>query len=274
MSTSVKLQTDKEKPLQGRRILLTRAAEQAAGFSAQLRIHGAVVVECPTIRLVPVLNWEEIDAAINSLSSFDWLILTSINAVRIFFGRIRELGLEITALNGCKVCAVGSKTAEEIDGFGILPDLVPEQFTGEGVVAAFEKLDLKGSKILFPKAEGARELIPIRLSNMGAVLHDPVLYRNIMPDSLPDEARDALEGHKLDAAIFSSPSTVRNLAVLVGGSEKLAFLFSDVAVASIGPVTSRACEELGLVVSVEPERATLEDLLASLERFYSLPARE
>ena len=109
MSTSVKLPTN---PLQGRRILVTRAAEQAAEFTEQLRQGGAVVVECPTIQLVPPEAWTNVDAAINDLSSFDWLILTSTNGVRFFFTRLQELGVAPTALQNAKVCAVGPKTAE------------------------------------------------------------------------------------------------------------------------------------------------------------------
>ncbi len=268
MFTSVKSRTDKEMPLYGRRILVTRAAEQAAGVIQQLLESGAIPVECPTIRLVPPEHWDEVDAAIYALSDFDWLILTSINGVRFFFNRISELGFEIAALNGCRVCAVGSKTAEELNRFGVIPDIVPEQYTGEGIVAAFENIDLKESKVLFPKADGARDLIPEKLSGMGAILNDPVLYRNIMPDSLPDEAHKALENHQLDAAIFSSPSTVRNLAVLAGGAERLAGLLAGLVVASIGPVTTKACQELGISVTVEPEKATLEDLVEALERVF------
>ena len=265
MSTSVKSLTS---PLQGRRILVTRAAEQMAEFAAQLRQRGAVVVKCPTIHLVPPQQWHEVDAAISTIPSFDWLILTSTNGVRFFFARLQELGHGIHDLQSCKICAVGPKTAEALLALGITPDLVPAQFTGEGVVAAFEKIDLKGRKVLFPKADGARDLIPEKLAGMGAILHDPVLYRNLMPDSLPDEARKALENHQLDAVIFSSPSTVRNLAILAGGAERFAGLLAGLVVASIGPVTTKACQKLGITVAVEPEKATLEDLVEALERVF------
>lgn len=263
MSTSGKLPTN---PLQGCRILVTRAAEQAAGFSRQLQQRGAVVVECPTIQLVPPEAWSAVDAAIQALSGFDWLILTSANGVRFFFGRLQELGLAPAVLQSCKVCAVGPKTAEALTQLGITPDLIPEQFTGEGVVAAFHGHDLQGRRVLFPKADGARDLIPQQLRSRGAVVIDPVLYRNIIPQGLPDSARLALEQHQLDAVVFSSPSTVRNLAQLTGGITRLQTLLADLTVVSIGPVTTRACQELGLSVAVEPEQSTLDALIRALEQ--------
>ena len=268
MCTSGKLPTN---PLQGRRILVTRAAEQAAEFTEQLRQRGVVVVECPTIQLVPPQQWDAVDAAIHQLSSFDWLILTSTNGVRFFFTRLQELGHDINDLQRCNVCAVGPKTAEALQELGITPDLVPEQFTGEGVVAAFKDVDLQGRRILFPKADGARDLIPQQLRSMGAEVIDPVVYRNVIPQALPESARQALEQHQLDAVVFSSPSTVRNLTALMGGITRLEEMVRGVAIASIGPVTTKACLELGLMVAVEPEQATLDCLISKLEQHFARP---
>ena len=268
MCTSVKLPTN---PLQGRRILVTRAAEQAAEFTEQLRQRGAVVVECPTIQLVPPLHWHEVDAAINTLPDFDWLILTSVNGVRFFFTRLLELGHDIHDLQHCNVCAVGPKTAEALLQLGITPALVPEQFTGEGIVTAFQGIDLQAKRMLFPKADGARDLIPQQLRSMGAEVIDPVVYRNIIPPALSDTAKTALEQQQLDAVIFSSPSTARNLASLAGGVERLQHLLKPTVVASIGPVTTRACQELGLTVVVEPEQATLDSLINELELHFTKP---
>jgi uroporphyrinogen-III synthase len=259
--------------LEGRRILVTRAAEQAGEFVDLLHQRGARVIECPTIELVPPERWDEIDAAAAALGSFDWLILTSVNGVRFFFGRLQALGLTVPRIpQGCKVCVVGPKTAEALVAFGIRPDLIPQQFTGEGVVAAFEGIDLHGKTLLFPKADGARDLIPLELARRGAVVTAPVVYRNVIPVTLPDAAQAALEKRQLDAVVFSSPSTVRNFATLLGGEERLKELMKGIAVASIGPVTSQACRELGLAVAVEPEQATLDALVDELELFLLLQA--
>jgi uroporphyrinogen-III synthase len=268
MSTNGKFPTNILSPLRGRRVLVTRAADQAGDFSVLLRQRGAEAVECSVIELVPPLQWDDVDAAIHSLSSFDWLILTSVNGVRFFFERLRELGSDPGAVQGCKVCAVGPKTAEALGRRGITPDLVPDQFTGEGVVAAFQGIDLQGRRLLFPKADGARDLIPQQLRARGAQVVDPVVYRNVMPQALPDDAHQALKQHQVDAVVFSSPSTVRNFAALAGGAEQLLGMLDNVVVASIGPVTSKACREWGLHVTVEPEHATLDDLVVELERYF------
>lgn len=251
--------------LAGKRVLVTRAAEQAGPFISQLQERGARVVECPTIQLAPPEQWGPVDTALQQLATFDWLVLTSANGVRFFFERLAALGLSAAALNGCKVCVVGPKTAEALMRRGVTAHLVPEQFTGEGVVAAFAGIDLRGTRVLFPKAGGARDVIPRLLADQGAEVLDPVLYRTLLPEQLPEAARNALERHELDLAIFSAPSTVQNLALLVGGADRLVQLLQGVAVASIGPITSRACRELGLTVAVEPHQATLPDLLAALE---------
>jgi len=110
------------RPLSGRRIIVTRATDQAGEFSDMLTSRGATVLECPTIKLVEPASWDELDAAIGKLNEFNWLVLTSVNAVRFFFQRLNSLGLDARALGPCKVCAVGPKTAEAIAEYGIRPD--------------------------------------------------------------------------------------------------------------------------------------------------------
>ena len=256
-------------PLAGKRVLVTRAADQASEFSRMLAERGAAVMECPTILLVPPDSWGELDAAINRLEDFDWLVLTSVNGVRFFFDRLRELGRDSSSLGHCKVCVVGPKTAELVQAHGIAVDLLPEEFTGEGVLAALHASGVAGKRVLFPRADGAREVIASGLTGLGAVVVAPVVYCNRMPQQLDQAVRRALEQRELDVITFSAPSTVRNLATLLGGAARLGKLLDGVVVASIGPITSRACRELGLSVTVEPQRATLADLTDSLESYFS-----
>lgn len=270
MSISAKSPTKSSSlPLQGRWILVTRAADQAEEFCAPLRQRGAVAIECPTIQLVAPLSWDALDAVLDDPSAFEWLILTSVNGVKFFFERLAQRGSGPEVLQGTKICAVGPKTAEALSERGVTVDLLPQQFTGEGIVAAFQGIPLQGKRILFPKAEAARDLIPQQLRGLGAMLFDPVVYRTTMPLALPVEAYQALERHQLDAVIFSSPLTARNLAALVGGADRLQELLSNVAIASIGPVTSQACRELGLTIDVEPPEATLAALLQALEAHFT-----
>jgi len=256
------------RPLFGREILVTRAADQAGEFSCMLTERGATAIECPTIKLVEPDEWEPLDAAIRALSGYDWLVLTSGNAVRNFFQRMENLGLDARALASCKVCTVGPKTAEAVAAFGIRPDLIPSDYKAEGVVAELAKHDVSGKRILFPRADRAREIIPRELQRRGALVDSPVAYRNILPDRLPPEALFALEKRSVDCITFTSSSTVQNLAEMLG-SDLLLDMLKGVTVASIGPITSRTCHDLGLKVDIEPPRSTLAELLAAIEQHFS-----
>lgn len=263
-----KLRWYDSRPLCGKKIIVTRAAEQAGEFSVKLANSGATVLECPTIRLVEPESWQLLDVGIRELPSYDWLILTSVNAVRFFFNRLEALGLDTRALGGCKVCAVGPKTADAFKTFGVRPDLIPSDYKAEGIVDEFSRLDLKNAKILFPKADKARDLIPHELRRMGAHVDGPIAYRNILPDRLPPEALFALEKRSVDCITFTSSSTVQNLAAMLG-EELLLNMLKGVTVASIGPITSKTCRDLGLKVDVEPAVYTLDALTAALEVHFS-----
>ncbi len=262
-----KLQWFETRPLCGKKIIVTRAAEQAGEFSARLAVRGATVLECPTIRLVEPESWQLLDLAIRELSGYDWLVLTSANAVRYFFQRLDDLGLDARALAFCRICAVGPKTADEIRSFGIKPDLVPTDYKAEGVVDEFSRLDMHGSRVLFPRADKARDIIPRELKRMGAHVDSPVAYRNVFPERLPPETLFALEKRSVDCITFTSSSTVQNLAAMLG-EERMLDMLKGVTVASIGPITSKSCRDLGLKVDIEPASHTLDDLTAALEAHF------
>ncbi len=262
-----KLQWFDRRPLCGKKIVVTRAAEQAGEFSAKLAARGATVLECPTIRLVGPESWQLLDLAIRELSGYDWVVLTSGNAVRYFFQRLDTLGLDTRALAGCRVCAVGPRTAEEIRSFGIKPDLVPTDYKAEGVVEEFSRLDMQGSRVLFPRADKARDVIQRELKRMGAHVDSPVAYRNLFPERLPPETLFALEKRSVDCITFTSSSTVQNLAAMLG-EEMMLDMLKGVVVASIGPITSKSCRDLGLKVDIEPESYTLDALVDALEAHF------
>jgi uroporphyrinogen III methyltransferase/synthase len=257
------------RPLFGKKLMVTRAADQAGEFATLLTDRGATVLECPTIRLVEPEQWGPLDTALQNLSAYDWLVMTSGNAVRAFFQRLDTLGLDARALGSCRVCALGPKTAEAIQGFGIRSDMLAADYKAEGVVAEFAKLDINGKRILYPRADRAREAIPRELGSMGALVDSPVAYRTILPDRLPPEALFALEKRSVDCITFTSSSTVQNLANMLGNDRMLDML-KGVAVASIGPVTSKTCRDLGLKVDIEPREYTLAALTDAVEAFLTI----
>jgi uroporphyrinogen III methyltransferase / synthase len=259
-----KLRWFDNRPLFGRKILVTRAADQAGEFSAMLAELGAMAIECPTIRLVEPDDWSFLDATIRGIAGYNWLVLTSGNAVRNFFKRLETFGLDARALATCRVCAVGPKTAEAIQAFGIRADLVPSDYKAEGVVAELGKQNISGKRILFPRADRARDVISRELAGMGALVDSPVAYRNILPERLPPEAIFALEKRSVDCITFTSSSTVQNLAEMLG-RDLLVDMLKGVKVASIGPITTRTCREAGLKVDIEPSHSTLAELVAAIE---------
>ena len=266
-----KLRWFDSRPLFGKGVLVTRAADQAGEFSRLLSSKGAAVFECPTIQLVQPESWIEIDAEIDRLSSFDWAIFTSANAVNFFFDRMAARGLDCRAFGSCRICAVGPKTAALLAARGIKADMIPADYKAEGVVEEYKKIDLRGKRILCPRADKARELIPVALADMGAGVAAPVAYRNIVPDTLPHNVLQALEEQRIHCVTFTSSSTVENLAVMLG-ENRLLRLLQGVTVAAIGPITAKTCRELGLQVHIEPEKYTLENMTEEIvQHFNTIP---
>jgi uroporphyrinogen III methyltransferase / synthase len=254
------------RPLFGRGVLVTRTADQAGAFAGRLSGYGARVFECPTIAVIPPESYGELDAAIRSLDRFDWVIFTSANGVKYFFERLQDLGLDSRALGSCRVAAVGPRTAELLACRGIRPDLIPSGYHAEGIVDAFERLGPKGMRALYPRGDRAREVIGSGLGKLGMEVSAPIAYRTVMPDTIPQEALEALAERRIHCVAFTSSSTVGNLAALVGENHLLRLL-DGVAVASIGPVTSIACRELGLRVDIQPAESTIEALTDEIVNF-------
>jgi uroporphyrinogen III methyltransferase/synthase len=254
--------------LSGRGVLVTRAADQSGEFSNMLNCLGARVYECPTIQLVPPDDFAELDHAIDSLAVFDWLIFSSVNAVKYFFNRLAALGLDTRAIGHCRVCAVGPRTASALLPFGIRADLVPEEYKAEGVIAAFRAIDVDGKRFLFPRGDRARDVIPSGLAGLGGEVVAPVAYRNVIPDYLPDPVLQALEDRKIDCITFTSSSTVENLGVMLGENRFL-HLLEGVAVAAIGPITARTCRDLGLEVHIEPQEYTIVALAEKIVKYFA-----
>ncbi len=255
------------RPLFGKRVLVTRTAEQSGSFSAMLEALGAEAVPCPVIEIVPPESWVELDREIARLDETDYLILTSTNAVEIFFARLQAAGKDVRALHRSKVVAVGPKTAAAIAARGIHADLMPADYRAEGVVALLKEAGVTGKRILYPKAALARDLIPKELEAAGARVSAPLAYRTLAPKQLSDEVRQRLKNREIDAVTFTSSSTVTNLLDLLGA--EATDLLAGLTIVSIGPLTTATAHKWGLTVTVEPKDATLEAMLAAMVDYYS-----
>jgi len=265
-----KLEWFERRPLFGRRIVVTRAREQASGFLERLSLLGADCVQFPTIRVVPPESWEPLDSAVRQLSRYDWALFTSVNGVKYFLERLEFLGKDVRAMGGLKIGAIGPRTAEAWTRMGIRPDLVPDEYRAEAVVEALARVGVKGGKILIPRALKAREILPEALREMGAEVDVVPAYRTIRPDDDLERVKEMFRQKELDAVTFTSSSTVSNFMEMFKGSEEaLKEWMSSVAVACIGPVTAKTARGFGLKVDVTPDEYTIDSLTDALVSYFA-----
>ncbi len=254
-------------PLFGKRFLITRPRAQAASFVQLLQQQGAETICLPTIDIVPPQDPAPFDAALQQLSSFQSLVLTSANAVGQFFARLAANKLDLRSLAGVQIVAVGPKTAQAIEAHGLRPDLVPQDYRAEGVVEELLAQGVAGKRILYPRAEIARTLICDELTRAGAEVVAPVAYRTVAPEGKAEMIRHLLGAGEIDAICFSSSSTFDNLLTMLG--PELKELQGRAAFFSIGPQTSATIRKHGFEVALEPENSTLDDLVAAMVEYYN-----
>ncbi len=258
-------------PLFGKRIVVTRAREQASDFVARLTELGAECIEFPTIGIVPPEGWEHLDRAIQSLERYQWLVFTSVNGVKFFFDRLEALGKDARDLGSVKIGAIGPKTAEEIRKKGIRPDLVPDEYRAEAVVEAFRSRNVGGGcRMLLPRGAEAREVLPRELEKMGVEVEVVEAYRTIKPLGEKNHVKELLEKGGIDMVTFTSSSTVNNFVeILEEDKDQVAGWLNKTAVACIGPITARTAAEKGFTVSIVPAEYTIEALTEAILGYFS-----
>jgi uroporphyrinogen III methyltransferase/synthase len=244
-------------PLFGRRIVITRAREQASALADLLHGLGAEVIELPTIRIEPAIDYAALDAAIANLRTYDWLIFTSANGVRYFLERLDVSSSDLRAITG-RICAIGPATRDALECFHIKVDVVAEQYVAEGLLAALAPYDLQGARVLIPRAAVARDVLPGELARRGAQVDVVEAYRTVAPPELPQRAHEAIARHP-DWITFTSSSTVQNLIDAVGAEA-----LSGIRVASIGPITSETLRKSGVSIDAEAASYTISGLVASI----------
>jgi uroporphyrinogen III methyltransferase/synthase len=262
-----------KRPLFGKRIVLTRAQEQAREFSQLLAAYGAEPVEAPTIQIVPPASWQAIDHAIGRIADYSWLIFTSVNGVKPFMERLRLVRRDSRALAHLRVGAIGPRTADELGKHGLIPDLVPSEYQAEGMLAALGAHDLRGTRVLIPRAEVAREILPEQLRGMGATVDVIPVYRTIAPTADLSRLAGEIESGHIDVVTFTSSSTVRNFVEMVGGTDEARRLGAKTTIGCIGPITAQTAEECGLPVTIMPAENTVSALAQAIVRHFSGRAR-
>jgi len=251
------------RPLFGRRVLVTRAADQAAGIVRALRAAGADPVEMPMIETVAAADQSAVDAALRSLGDYDGLLLSSVNAVRFLSARARELGISLSA-NAPAVACVGPQTADAAREQGLVVAVTPaSRFDAAGLVEAVESVwGGRGRRYLLPQAESARPTLHAGLCAAGATVDAVTVYRTVAPIDHSPALRQRLVRGELDALTFTSPSTVTNFVALLDDESLRAARACRTA--AIGPVTADALRAVGFGPLVVPKQPTMEDLVAAL----------
>jgi uroporphyrinogen III methyltransferase/synthase len=253
------------RPLFGKRILMTRTAAQAGSFSRLIEATGAEAVSCPVIEIVPPPSYADLDAAISRLPQTDYLILTSANAVDAFFNRLNLCGKDVRDLYGVTVAVVGPKTAEALNLHGLQADLIATDFRAEGVIAQLQQQGVSGKRILYPHAELARDAITRELTAAGARVDAPIAYSSRSPNN-GDELRELLQNRRIDAITFTASSTVDNFIALLG--EQHIHLLATIPLFSIGALTSETMLRHNLKIAAESSPSTLEELVDSLSDYF------
>ncbi|TKS61961.1 MAG: HemD protein [Nitrospira sp.] len=257
-----------QRPLFGKRVLMTRAQEQAVELAAMLAAYGADPVEAPTIQIAPPADWSPVDRAIGAIDTYDWVIFTSMNGVARFMTRLRAGGLDARSLAGRRVCCIGPRTAQELEKFGVKADVIPMAYQAEGVLSALEGQDLKKARVLIPRAEVARELLPDELRARGAHVDVVPVYRTLAPSGAVEGWRRQLLDRQIHVVTYTSSSTVRNFVEMLGGVDAVKALLKSVVIACIGPITAKTVEEYGLTVSIVPGENTIAALVDAIAQYY------
>jgi len=265
------------RPLFGRRILVTRPRDQAAELVELVEAMGAEAIEAPMIRIVPPDDYGPLDEACAHVDRFDWIIFSSANAVDAFMQRLQASPLDLRALKGVRLCAVGPATAERLSPYGLKIDLVPSEYRGEAVLQAISQVgDVRGLKVFLPRGNIGREVIADGLRKLGAEVSEAIAYRTIVADTEregePDIYRMLLE-RRIDVVTFTSASAVRNFVKILG-AEPAADLLRTTVVASIGPVTAEAAAQLNIHTTVMPSSYTIPALVDAIVEYFEKQKKE
>jgi uroporphyrinogen III methyltransferase/synthase len=254
-------------PLFGRRIVVTRAAGDATDFARDLRALGAEAIEFPVIETAPPSSYGALDRAIARLDKFDWIIFTSVRGVECFVERLRTLGRDIRTMGASSICAIGPATVERLRLYALRVAAVPEEYRAEAIIPAIGARRIRGARILIPRAQVAREVLPEELRKRGARLVEVApTYRTVRPrDGQSDWMRALVSAGAIDLVTFTSSSTVTNFAEMVGEAAR------GLNAAVIGPITAETARTQGFKVVVQPAQYTVPALLAAI-REHCAPA--
>lgn len=248
---------DADVPLHGRRVLVTRARSQGDRLWERLVDLGAQVHVQPAICIAPPTDWQLVDAALDQLGTFDWLVFSSSNGVRSLLDRLLQRGRDLRCLGAVKLAAIGPGTADELLGYGLRADLVPQEFRAESLADALSH-EAASRRFLLARASRGREILAERLTHAGGRVTQIVVYESLDVAQAQPETRTWLSAGRIDWTTVTSSAIARSLVRMFGEELRRTRL------ASISPVTSEALRELGYPPSVEATEYTMDGVVAAI----------
>ncbi len=254
--------------LAGKRIVITRAAAQSEALARELIVRGAIPVVLPLVSFAEAEDSTPLDAAIAEIQQFDWMMLTSAQAVRAVIKRGEELKLSLNhAENKLQIACVGPVTAEEARRAGLRVEYVAETHTGAALAEELGKR-LKGAKVFLPRSDRANPDLPPALKRHGALVTEVIAYRTLRPTAIDERNLRQVADGAADAVLFFSPSAVQHFAELFGG-QQLRALQDKLAITAVGPVTANALREAGVQRTVLAGDTTATAVVEALEKHFA-----
>ena len=252
-------------PLFGKRILVTRARQQASSLGHLLLEYGAIPVEIPAIKIKPSLASDNLEQAILDLKNYDWLIFTSVNGVDAFFHRLYALKLDARWLSNLRLGAIGQATAKALEERGIRADYVPKTYTSKGFLSGLKNYNLTKCRILLPRADIADKELARGITRLGANVDEISVYQTVANTEAISRGKEMLKAGEIDIVTFTSASTVTNLITSLGQEWQV---INKAVIACIGPKTAATATEAGLRVEVVARKHTIPGLVEALEDYF------
>jgi uroporphyrinogen III methyltransferase/synthase len=268
---ATKTRSGNGRPLAGRRILVTRARAQAGGLAARIEELGGEAIEFPTIEIQPPESFAALDGAIEKIAIYDWLIFTSVNGAEQFMARFERAGKSLTELQSKRLAAIGPLTAARLQSAGLANCLVPKQYRAEGILEGLIPDEVRGKRVLIPRAAKAREILPETLRQWGALVDVVEAYRTVIPQADASRLKSLLQGRKVDMVTFTSSSTVVNFVELFRG-QKLSEILSGTVIGCIGPITEATVVEFGGKADLVSAEFTIPGLVRAMVEYFEREA--
>ncbi|UOF90181.1 uroporphyrinogen-III C-methyltransferase [Fodinisporobacter ferrooxydans] len=277
-----------KKPLFGKRMVVTRARQQASQLSAWIEDMGGEAYECPVIAICPPADEKPMREALQNIRTFQWVVFTSANGVDSFFSMMRRQQVDVRSLAAVKIAAIGEKTAEALQQRGIVPELVPQEYVAEALADALLKVVQPTDRILLPRADLARKTLPTLLRQHGCEVVEVDAYSTKKVTDGMEELLELLQTGAVHLITFTSSSTVRNFVIGLqetlqntvrdeqchgelpefstedAAAKRVQELLAHVKIACIGPITADTARSMGLSVQIQAETYTIEGLTEAI----------